>query len=319
MDDCRTDLFTICDQTVESMQKVKDPFVEVAIELWPRIKRLSKESSSDGLLYTRSGSAGAVLSWLRVEAQFGWPNFPLRNEEQNIFLLGKSKATTQGAPIARARCVECFVDETTDSALMGQQWEKDVEKFFARVKSDHSVPELDKRGLKSLYPTGSGPFAPTRFTPVTWLMSTSFGDLWSVLYHAKAPELLWDLNMLAGDSFAGLVEEEPDPQALAMSLPKAMEVGRLYDALCFLDAASKKAVYILLPKDAIKGEGYKQECVLAVCANYNWEEAPQDGCSLRSEDIEVLSATARMALMDFAAGKDPKAHKMLDLSGLTKD
>lgn len=319
MDDCRTDLFTICDQTVESMRNVTDPFVEVVIELRPEIRKLGQGSSSDGLLYTHPSSRGAVLSWLRAEAKFGWPNFPMRNEEQTLHLLGKSRGSTQSVPLARGRFTECLVDEVRHEALSGAQWEQDVEQFFGKVKSDHSAQMLDTPQLRNLYPTGSGPFKPSQFKLVTWLMSSAYGDLWSVLYHAKAPELLWDLNRLAGGSFAQLVEQEPDPQALSMALPKKMEVGKMYDALCFLEEASKKAVYILLPSGVISEQSYNKECVLAVCANYNWAEAPSDGCSLKSQDLEVLSVAARIALMDFAADKAPKAHRVLDLSGLKRE
>eukprot|EP00932_Pfiesteria_piscicida_P017895 SRR837773.4770.p1 GENE.SRR837773.4770~~SRR837773.4770.p1 ORF type:complete len:187 (-),score=9.85 SRR837773.4770:107-601(-) len=83
MDDCRTDLFTICDQTVESFRKVTDPFVQVAIELRPEVRRLARRAGAeDGLLYTHRESKGDVLSWLRLEATFGWPMFPLRNEDR---------------------------------------------------------------------------------------------------------------------------------------------------------------------------------------------------------------------------------------------
>lgn len=40
---------------------------------------------------------------------------------------------------------------------------------------------------------------------------------------AKTPELLYEVNQLCGGAFAELVEEECDPQAIAVSLPSKMK------------------------------------------------------------------------------------------------
>ncbi|CAE8652857.1 unnamed protein product, partial [Polarella glacialis] len=48
MDECRTDAFATCDQTVEAMRHATDPFTQVAIELHPAIARLSPDESDDG-------------------------------------------------------------------------------------------------------------------------------------------------------------------------------------------------------------------------------------------------------------------------------
>mmetsp|Transcript_123984 Transcript_123984/g.396373 ORF Transcript_123984/g.396373 Transcript_123984/m.396373 type:complete len:470 (-) Transcript_123984:24-1433(-) len=317
MDDCRTDLFSICDQTVQSFRKVTDPFVQVAIELRPAIRQLGRSATPDGLLYTHQDSKGVVLSWLRLEAQFGWPAFPLRNEEQTLFLVGKQQDSQQRVPLATARFAECLVDDSQQpaSALSGAGWEQDAEKFFARVKSDHSTEELAERHLHKLYRESNKPFAPTQFKQVSWLMSHSFGDLWSLLYHAKTPELLWDVNMLAGGSFAALVKGEPDPQAMVVNLPKKMEVGTVYDVFCFLDEEAKKACYVLCPS----GQASPSDCVLAVVAGYSWSALPADGRSLTSEDIQLVDSVPRRSLLAFASGSEtPKASKVLDLSRLQR-
>lgn len=317
MDDCRTDLFSICDQTVESMRQVTDPFTQVYLELRPAIKKLGKEASSDGILYTHRDSKGAVLSWLRLEAQFGWPAFPFRTEEQNLYLVGKQREFDLNVPLATGRFMECFVDDsvTPPSALSGDQSEKDVDKFFARVKQDHSSDSLKETQFHKMYPESKKPFVPTKFKKVTWLMSHGFGDLWDLLYHAKTPELLWDLNKLAGGSFAELVKGEPDPQAMGVSLPKKMEVGTVYDAYCFLEESKKKAVYVLLPT----GQTTIADHVLAVFANYDWKGTPEDGKTMTAEDTLVIKGAPIAQMLKFAEsdGKEvAKPGKSLDLSKL---
>mmetsp|Transcript_310 Transcript_310/g.1038 ORF Transcript_310/g.1038 Transcript_310/m.1038 type:complete len:474 (-) Transcript_310:90-1511(-) len=316
MDNCRTDLFTICDMSVESFKNVNDPFTQVMIELRPAIAKLGEGDSGDGLLYTTPDSSGPVLTWLRLEAQFGWPAFPLRTEEQTIYKVGKDINSAAREPIATARFVEAFTDSSADppSALMGENWERDADKFFAKVKSDHSNEALNQRQIHKMYKSSGKPFTPTHYKEVSWLMSHAYADLWDVLYHARAPELLWDVNMLAGGEFAGLVAGEADPQALAMNLPKGMKVGTVYDTLCFLDSNTKKAMYVLLPQGSKKGP----DCVLCISASYNWQTVPQDGATLTSEDLEACTAVSRNQLINFAAGNEAKPTRLLDLSNLPK-
>merc|ERR1711862_358393 len=111
-------------------------------------------------------------------------------------------------------------------------------------------------------------FTPTKFAEVTWMMSHAYADCWEIIYHAKIPEMLWEFNMQAGEAFADLVKEDPDPQAIAVSLPKGMDIGETYRAYCFLEESTKKAVYLVAPKaDDMK----VTDLVLVVVANYSWE------------------------------------------------
>lgn len=306
MDNCRTDMFTTCDMSVESFRKVNDLFIEVAIELNPAIRKLGGEVSRSGLLHKTS--RGALGSWLRLEAVFGWPGFPIRSEETTLYHVGKDKSSSQREPLCTARFIEAFTDKDEERALNGDAWERDAEQYWANVKENHSVNRLAQKSLFSYYNSEDEPFSPTNFTKVCWLMTHSYGDLWELLYHGKTSELLWDVNKLAGGDFANLVAEDPDPQALAMNLPKPMEVGTQYDVMCYLDVQTSKAVYVLLPK----GSTALGDVVLAVCARYKWQGVPQHGKTLCKEDLQVLSGPSRNALVNFALGLDFKATKAVD-------
>jgi len=310
MDNCRTDLFTTCDMSVESFRNVNDPFVEVAIELCPAVKKLSRESSRSGLLHKTN--RGALLSWLRLEAVFGWPAFPMRSEETTIYLVGKDKQSSQREPLCTARFNEAFTDKDEERALQGDTWVEASLKFWASVAENHTVSRLSERRLEGYYGASDEPFMPTKFAKVSWLMSHSFGDLWEILYHGKTPELLWDVNKLAGGEFADLVVEDSDPQALAINLPKMMEVGSTYEVFCYLETLSRRAVYVLVPQ----GKSTNGDVVLAVCARYNWKNLPQDGKTLCREDLQVLSGPSRAALVNFGTGQDFKGTKVLDFSKL---
>lgn len=315
LDDARSEMFCICDQSVKSFKNVSDPFTTVCMELMPAIQQLSNERNKDGLLYTRKDSKGAVLSWLRCEVSNGFPMFPLKTEESGIYLVGKDKTSNQRTKVCRARFVEAFVDEKTNSALSGEQWEQDAEQFWSRVRSDHCAPHLQsERSIQKLYPSGDA-FKPTAYKHVSWRMGFGFGDLWGILYHGKTPEMLWEVNKLAGGPFAALLDADPDPQAVAMNLPKKMEVGTEYSVLCYLEEKAKRAVYVLLPA----GSTFSSECVLAVSALYDWGASPASGETLCSQDIDVLGGGSRASLIGFAFdGKDAKPSKNLDLSSLPK-
>ncbi|CAJ1433934.1 unnamed protein product, partial [Effrenium voratum] len=303
MEECRTDSFALCDQTVESFQKATDPFILVAIELHPSIVEFSPSRSEDGMLYAHPRSKGPIMSWLRLEAQFGWPMFPLRTEEQTIYAIGKNPTMDTRTPIATGRFIEALVDEDTNGMLQGLQWQEDLDKFFATLKRDHSNSRLDEAKLHNLYRSAGKPFVPTVFKQVEWKMGVAFADLWAILYHAKVPELLWEVNHLCGGVFADLVQEESDPQAIVVSLPQKMKVGSTYDCLCYLDEASKKAVYVLQPA----GSANPSDCVLCVMALYNWSSLPADGATLSAEDVELPnSGAARGNLVKFALGGEVK-------------
>eukprot|EP00747_Dinoflagellata_sp_TGD_P211659 gnl/TRDRNA2_/TRDRNA2_84876_c0_seq1.p1 gnl/TRDRNA2_/TRDRNA2_84876_c0~~gnl/TRDRNA2_/TRDRNA2_84876_c0_seq1.p1 ORF type:complete len:373 (-),score=75.97 gnl/TRDRNA2_/TRDRNA2_84876_c0_seq1:197-1315(-) len=324
MDDARTELFAICDQSVSTMRQVDDPMTDIAIEICPALLELGRVKTKDGLLYSHPDSKGPVRQWLRIEARFGFPVFPLRSEEQTIFLVGKNKDAQQRISVAHGQFTQAFVDNNAQppKALMGDEWEKDVNKFFAQVKEDHGTLQEVPRFLHKRYQSKGKVFTPTVFKKVTWLLSHSYGDAMDLLYHGKCPELMWDLNMLAGGPFQDLVtpdgskQAEPDPQAMAASLAKKMEVGTVYDAFCFQDERAKKCVYLLVPEGGTR----PQEVVLALFANYNWQSAPDDGRTLTSEDVEVISAAGRNGLVQYGAaasgnkGPEVKTTKVLDLS-----
>merc|ERR1740120_695378 len=102
---------------------------------------------------------------------------------------------------------------------------------------------------------------------------------------------------------------------MGVSLPKKMTVGTVYDAFCFLDAPKKKAFYILLPS----GQTAVDKCVLHVIANYNWDNVPDDGQTLTSQDVQVLQTGPVKQMLSFATsdGTDiAKPGKLLDLSQL---
>eukprot|EP00413_Alexandrium_margalefii_P044244 CAMPEP_0204604062 /NCGR_PEP_ID=MMETSP0661-20131031/57628_1 /ASSEMBLY_ACC=CAM_ASM_000606 /TAXON_ID=109239 /ORGANISM="Alexandrium margalefi, Strain AMGDE01CS-322" /LENGTH=493 /DNA_ID=CAMNT_0051615187 /DNA_START=62 /DNA_END=1543 /DNA_ORIENTATION=- len=312
MDECRTDLFSICDNTVTSFRKVSNPFTSLALEMKPVILNLVDD---DGLLYTHPRSTGPILSWLRLEAQFGWPMFPLRNEEQNIYFIGKDKSRPKQASLCTGRFQLAFTDDSEEnkSALAGEEWEKQLDVFMRQVKSDHSSKDLDERQLYKYYLSAGKPFMPTLFKKVQWRMGFSFVDLWKLLFHAKTPEVLWEVNMEAGGDFAKLVEKEPDPQAMAVALPKPMEMGQLYDVYCFLEEGKNKALYLFQPE----GSTSAADCVLGVVALYDWSsKCPPDGKTLRSEDLELITAPGRMHCIGYATGGEMKTTRFLDFEKL---
>jgi len=311
MEECRTDTFALCDQTVESFKNVTDPFILVALELHPAIMDFSPSRSEDGMLYAHPGCHGPIMTWLRNELEYGWPMFPLRTEEQKIYAVGKNPRMSGRKCIATGRFIEALVDEKTDGMLQGQQWQDDTERFFAGIKAHHSNPRLDEAKLHNFYRSSGKTFKPSVMTKVSWTMGNAFADLWAILYHAKTPELLWEVNQLCGGAFLDLVKEECDPQAIAVSLPQKMKVGAVYDCFCYLEESSKKAAYVLLPS----GSEAPSDCVLCVVALYDWSSVPADGATLTSEDVELPnSGAARGNLVKFALGGEIKASKLLDLS-----
>lgn len=306
MDELRTDLFSICDMSVTKFQKVSDPFTDVAIEMHPNSIGLSTE---DGLLYTAPKSDGVVLSWVTGEAEFGWwGELPMRTEEQTHYFIGKNRKSKRRVPLCTARFVEAFVDDDK-GGLLGTEFQEDANKFWARLKKDHSAERLNKRPTEDFYPKSGKPFAPTVFKSVTWTMSFTYGDVWSILYHARTPELIWELNQLAGGPFKALVKDEPDPQAMAINLPTKMSVGTTYEAVCFLEEATSKAAYILYPQ----GSDKLQDVCLVVFARYNWADTT-DGKTLTWEDV-ALVGKGRVQLYRFATTKTAKASQLLDTTG----
>jgi len=314
MDAARTDLFALCDNTVQSFRKVGNPFTNLAIEMRPEIRMLQDD---DGLLYTHPRSTGPILSWLRLEGEFGWPMFPLRNEEQNIYFVGKDKNRPKQSTLCTGRFQLAFTDTSGDTpvALTGDEWEQQLNTFMAKVKSDHSSDKLADRNLYKLYLSAGKPYMPAQFKKVSWRMGFGYVDIWKVLYHAKIPELLWDVNMIAGGDFAKLVEKEADPQALAVSLPKGMDMGAVYDVYCFLEEEKRKATYIFLPE----GSSNYSDCVLACVALYDWSsKCPADGKTLRSEDLELITAAGRMYLIQYVTGGEMKTSKFVDMENLPR-
>jgi len=304
MDETRCDVNACCDQSQKRMSQVTDPHVEVALELCPAIQRVGKDAVAGGLLLT--------MPWIRSEGKWAWPKFPLKVEEENLFSVGKNKSSTQRVPIATGRFRKAFVDEATGGMCEEEKFAKDVEKFYSELKENHSSDHLNVSQLNLLYPSRGQPFVPTIFKKVAWKMTYSFCDCWSRFYHAKVPELLWEVNTEAGGPFAKLVEEEADPQAVVMKLDKQMELGTTYDVLCYLDEATRKANYLFLPA----GVQDKLKVVLAVCALYDWESAPEDGRSLSSEDISITDTKGRLPLYKYAVGQETKATPLVDLAKL---
>jgi hypothetical protein len=308
MDECRTEALSICDCSVSSYKKVTDSIVWCAIELVPAIKKLSS-TEDDGLLHARTDATGAILSWLRAEMQIGFPLSNVRTEESNVYLVGKDKKSNRREKIARAMFSQALVSE--GSILNGAQWEQDSEQYWSRLKEDHSKEALGKeRNLWKYYP-GGDPFKPTTWKKVSFLMGSCYSDLWGQMYHAKAPEMLWDVNKTAGGAFEALVDgDEVDPQAMAVAFPAKMTPGSTFDVFCFLEESKKKAVYVFLKKDGTASS----DCVLAVCALYDWQATPQTGQTLRAEDVEICNGPARSMLVGFVDGKEAKATRLLDLT-----
>eukprot|EP00439_Symbiodinium_sp_Y106_P039383 s309_g4.t2 len=184
MEECRTDSFTICDQRVASMRKVTNPFILVALELHPSMAEFHPDNAEDGLLYAHPGSGGPIMTWLRLEATWGWPMFPLRSEEQTIYAVGKNPRASKRTPIATGRFIEALVDEQTNAMLTPEKWQQDFDQFFDQLKQDHSNSRLNESRLPNLYMKSNKPFTPTLFKKVSWTMSCMFADLWAILFHA---------------------------------------------------------------------------------------------------------------------------------------
>merc|ERR1712037_213756 len=108
--------------------------------------------------------------------------------------------------------------------------------------------------------------------------------------------------------------EEPDPQSICVSLSKQMEMGTRFDVLCYLDEAKKKAAYVVL----VQGQTKVTDIAMTLCANYSWDNVPDDGQTLRSEDLDLLGGMSRTGLLKYALGEATKVTKACDLSQLPK-
>lgn len=297
MDELRTEMYQETDMTVASFDNVVDHILEVAIELHPGITSLSNQD--DGLLYTTKHAKGPILSWLRVESQLGWPtSFPHKIEEHTAFLVGKDKfGPARNRPIATARFLQTFCESSDKSVpLEADQWRQDFEKFWEKPRGKYSSGKLSHSRLAEIYPTSGNTFSPVAFAKVSLRLTHCFQDLWGSLNHAKVPEFLWDINTLAGSRFADLLQNDDDPQAFAANMPKNMCVGRVYDVYCFLEASSRKTVYVVVPE----GEKQVSECVLAICARYEWQGVPASGKTLTSEDLSMLYSDGQRSLLEYA-------------------
>jgi len=311
MDETRMDMHSMCDHTAESLREVVDPHVELGMELMPVIKQLSNANATDGMLYTHPDSRGAVQSWVRIEAEFGFPMYPFKTEEQNMFLVGKKRESAQRLHIARARFYKAFVEDKK-GALVDESFQEELDLFYDKMKKDHVSERVAVRPLKMLYEPGNKAFTPTAYKKVRWLMSFIYSDLWGLHYHGRTSEVLWDVNMLAGSPFAELVQEEPDPQAMSVHLPKKMDFGKTFDVHCFLEVGLHRAVYVVGP------EGFQKpnDVVLCVCARYAWEGAPADGKTLVSEDFEVLSLLGMKNLLKYVYGEGATQGRYCDTTQL---
>lgn len=307
------DLMDLADMSVSSFADVADPVVEFAVEISPQSLTMSDEVNR-GLQYTHPKSKGAVLSWLRVEAQVGFPSFPLRTEEQKVFLVGKNKlATNKPVLLANGRFCKKFTDVVKGTAIEGAQMEQDFNTFWAKVRNNYSSDDLNNGDIASYYPEGGKVFKPTLFTKTKWRMPHAYSDLDGGLFHARLPEVLWDINTSAGGEFQKLVASalNPDPQAFAANLPEALSVNKMYDVLCFVHPETKQAVYAFMAEGA-------SACVLAICALYRWPSTSQSGQTLYTEDVQLVSGPVRKELIEFGTTGTCKGHKLLDLSSCVK-
>lgn len=307
-DNNRTDMFTTCDMSVEAYRKVNDPFVEVAMELRPAIKQLAADVGLGAR--NRSGRG----SWLRSEASSGWPQFPFKTEEQSIFFVGQDKNSVRRETICTARFVEAFTDKDEDKALNGDDWAQAAEQYWKYVKQNHSDPKLSEMRLSAYYKEGSDVFQPTKFAKVTWMMSHFYSDAFDILYHGKTSEMIWEVNMQAGGAFADLVATEPDPQAIAVNLPKMMKVSEVYEVLCFLEESTKRAIYVLAPQ----GKMDAANVVLGVCTRYKWDNISYLGETLTKEDFQLITGASARGFIQWATGEDGKGMKNADLSLLSR-
>jgi len=313
MEELRMDLTDLADMTVSSFADVTDPIVELAVEISPQTLQMS-DKVNRGLQYTHPGSKGAVLSWLRMEAQVGFPSFPLRTEEQKVYLVGKNKlSTNKPVLLATGRFCKKFTDVAKGTAISGKQMEQDFSTFWAKVRNNYSSDHLNNQDMASYYPGGGKVFKPTLFTKTAWRMPHAYSDLAGGLFHARIPEVLWDINTSAGGKFQQLVasDENPDPQAFAASFPEAVSVNKTYDVLCFLDPEIKQAVYVVVKEGSAS-------CVLAICALYNWPMIDKSGQTLHSEDVQLVSEPVRKELIAFGTAGKSDGHKLLDLYSCLK-
>merc|ERR1719401_283824 len=296
MDELRTEMYDLADMTVSSFEAVRDRIVEYAVELRPSIRSLDKElCGEDGLLYTIPEAKGVILSWLRVEAQLGWPAFPKKTEEQVVYLVGKNKfGPARSTPVGTARFTQDFCNASENPVpLEGDQWEQDFNKFWQNPREKYTSGKLATEKLSQLYPSEGKAFAPRVRKTVTWRMTACFEDLWGSFNHIKVPELLWDVNMQAGRPFTELLKTDTEPQAFAVKIPGLLKLGCFYDIYCFLEEDKQKAVYLFFPK----GETQPSSCLLAVCALYKWADVPVDGKTIAKEDLDMLEGDALKQLM----------------------
>jgi len=216
--------------------------------------------------------------------------------------------------VARGRFRKAFVDGATGGICDEAKFAKDMDKFHAKLKECHLSDHLAEPHFKALYPASGEPFTPTVYKKVVWKMTYSYGDCWSRLWHAKVPELLWEVNTEAGGSFAQLVHKDADPQAVSVNLASKMDLGVSYNVLCYLDEAIRKAVYVFVPVDST-GADVKDIALLA-CALYEWSNVPEDGKTLTEEDVSVIGIAGRRPLFSFGFGNEVKDAPMVDLSKL---
>jgi hypothetical protein len=307
-DNTRTEMYTVCDQSIAEMKNVKTPLVELVLEMHPAARRLGREESGFGLLHRKS--RGGIGSWVRAELSCGFPQWMMRVEEQNIYLVGNSQDSDQKVPICTARFIEAHVDQDF-KLLTSDAWAQCCRRYYSNLVENHSSFKLVHSSLSKYYDSADKIFTPTKFAKVSWMMSHAYSDLWEIIYHGKVPELLWELNMLAGGDFEQLVSKDSDPQGVAVQLPKEMTVGETYESLCFVDKNAQRAAYVLAPE----GKMQATEVVLAVFANYSWEGLLQDGQTIKRQDLDLLSTKGRAELISFANG-ETKTCKSVNLQEL---
>jgi len=314
LDASRLNLLTTCDWSVRSFRHLKTLPLQIALELRPAISQLSDKIAHDGFLYTHPDSSGPVLSWLRAESTFGWSKFPHRMEESTIFLVGKNRDSDQREPLATARSNLILADGTSNpaAAFAGEVAARESDQFWGAARLNHSNASLDVAELQALYSKGNEAYKPTYMKKVCWMSSYFHCDVDCALYHGKVPEILWDINTQAGGPFADLLRTEPDPQALVVTILRRFQTGTFYDVLSFLDKDLQKAVYCFMPQGSL----HPEDCLLAVCALYNWHQVPEQGCTLRSEDFEMVGENGRHNFIRFAAGSGTKPSNVQDFSRL---
>lgn len=315
MDEARVDLHSVCDLSAKVL-RVTDPHIQFTLELSPTMIDIGKDAGAGGLMYAHPESRGIVTSWLRCELKLAFPRFPMKLEEQNIFFVGKEgphSVKQKHEHLGTLRTQKAFVNDATGGLCEENEFSGELSRFHAKVIDEHSSEHLKEVKLSSLYPERGTPFVPTVFKKVVWKMSYSFSDCWSRFYHAKVPELLWELNDLAGGPFAKLVEKESDPQAVAVNLPKKMDLGTVFEAYCFLDEPVKSAIYFLYPEGSQK----VTELALTIFARYDWTAAPKDGKTLCKEDVDVTTGAGPISFHKYIFDQKVAANKLADLTKLT--